>query len=122
MKFGIIFPFGRIGVERTGLIRTVTISKIPFIGIGRGAGVRKGHSFRSAPKRWQGDIARAHRQTVRVSDIDRRHVAGKKGKRKLKRGDMLLAGQEFGRVRGLFDESGNQVQSAGPSTPSINHS
>ena len=35
----------------------------------------------------------------------------------LHRGDMLLAGQEFGRVRGMFDENGLPVKSAGPSTP-----
>ena len=35
----------------------------------------------------------------------------------LARGDILLAGQEFGRVRGLFDESGAEVATAGPSTP-----
>ncbi|MGB0752420.1 MAG: translation initiation factor IF-2, partial [Gammaproteobacteria bacterium] len=31
----------------------------------------------------------------------------------LHRGDMLLAGQEFGRVRGMFDENGLPVKSAG---------
>ena len=36
---------------------------------------------------------------------------------RLAKGDMLLAGQEFGRVRGLFDESGAEVPAAGPSTP-----
>ena len=35
----------------------------------------------------------------------------------LAKGDMLLAGQEFGRVRGLFDESGVETSAAGPSTP-----
>ena len=35
----------------------------------------------------------------------------------LKKGDIILAGQEFGRVRGLFDEHGNELVSAGPSTP-----
>ena len=35
----------------------------------------------------------------------------------LARGDILLAGQEFGRVRGLFDESGAEATTAGPSTP-----
>ncbi len=35
----------------------------------------------------------------------------------LKRGDMLVSGQEFGRVRAMFDETGQQVQSAGPSIP-----
>ena len=36
---------------------------------------------------------------------------------RLARGDILLAGQEFGRVRGLFDESGVETISAGPSMP-----
>lgn len=35
----------------------------------------------------------------------------------LKRGDMLLAGQEYGRVRGMFNERGEAVEEAGPSTP-----
>ena len=36
---------------------------------------------------------------------------------RLARGDILLAGQEFGRVRGLFDEAGAETPSAGPSVP-----
>ena len=36
---------------------------------------------------------------------------------RLAKGDMLLAGQEFGRVRGLFDQSGAEVSAAGPSAP-----
>ena len=35
----------------------------------------------------------------------------------LKRGDILASGQEFGRVRAMFDESGKPVDSAGPSFP-----
>jgi translation initiation factor IF-2 len=35
----------------------------------------------------------------------------------LKRGDILLAGCEFGRVRALLDESGVNMESAGPSIP-----
>lgn len=35
----------------------------------------------------------------------------------LNRGDILLAGQEFGRVRALLNELGKQVESAGPSIP-----
>jgi translation initiation factor IF-2 len=35
----------------------------------------------------------------------------------LKAGDPIIAGQEFGRVRALFDATGKQVQQAGPSTP-----
>ncbi|HEY5700574.1 MAG TPA: translation initiation factor IF-2 [Gammaproteobacteria bacterium] len=36
---------------------------------------------------------------------------------RLNKGDFLLAGQEFGRVRSLYDHSGNEVDSAGPSIP-----
>ena len=36
---------------------------------------------------------------------------------RLVRGDILLAGQEFGRVRGLSDEAGAETSSAGPSIP-----
>ncbi|MGM0563772.1 MAG: translation initiation factor IF-2 [Pseudomonadota bacterium] len=35
----------------------------------------------------------------------------------LKRGDTIVTGKEFGRVRAMFDENGNQVESAGPSIP-----
>jgi translation initiation factor IF-2 len=35
----------------------------------------------------------------------------------LKRGDMLLAGLEYGRVRAMVNESGQQVEEAGPSIP-----
>ena len=35
----------------------------------------------------------------------------------LRKGDMILAGQEFGRVRLLYDEAGNEVIDAGPSVP-----
>ncbi len=35
----------------------------------------------------------------------------------LKSGDPLLAGQEFGRVRAMFDETGAAVETAGPSIP-----
>ncbi len=37
----------------------------------------------------------------------------------LKLGDPLLIGQEFGRVRALFDEAGHPVESAGPSIPVV---
>jgi len=37
----------------------------------------------------------------------------------LKTGDPIIAGQEFGRVRAMFDESGAQVQEAGPSVPVV---
>ena len=35
----------------------------------------------------------------------------------LKRGDMLLAGNTFGKVRAMLDESGRDIQEAGPSIP-----
>ena len=35
----------------------------------------------------------------------------------LKNGDPILAGQEFGRVRAMFDETGAAVETAGPSIP-----
>jgi translation initiation factor IF-2 len=35
----------------------------------------------------------------------------------LKRGDYVVCGVEYGRVRALFDETGTQVESAGPSIP-----
>jgi translation initiation factor IF-2 len=35
----------------------------------------------------------------------------------LKQGDMLVSGQEFGRVRALLDENREQIKSAGPSIP-----
>jgi translation initiation factor IF-2 len=37
----------------------------------------------------------------------------------LNRGDMILAGQEYGRVRAMFDESGEAIESAGPSMPVV---
>jgi translation initiation factor IF-2 len=40
-------------------------------------------------------------------------------KGKLEVGDILLAGQEYGRIRAMFDESGKPVKSAGPSTPVV---
>lgn len=38
---------------------------------------------------------------------------------KLKTGDALLAGQESGRVRAMFDEDGNAIDEAGPSMPAV---
>ena len=35
----------------------------------------------------------------------------------LEKGDILLAGQEYGRVRSLFDSAGKEVKQAGPSVP-----
>ncbi|MEM7401483.1 MAG: translation initiation factor IF-2 [Pseudomonadota bacterium] len=37
----------------------------------------------------------------------------------LSKGDMLLTGEEFGRVRAMFDENGEEVEQAGPSTPVV---
>jgi translation initiation factor IF-2 len=37
----------------------------------------------------------------------------------LRRGDILLAGGEYGRVRALFDEGGRPVEEAGPSIPVV---
>jgi translation initiation factor IF-2 len=37
----------------------------------------------------------------------------------LHRGDMILAGQEYGRVRAMFDENGETIESAGPSMPAV---
>jgi translation initiation factor IF-2 len=35
----------------------------------------------------------------------------------LKRGDVIVSGSEYGRVRAMFDEKGTQVSEAGPSIP-----
>jgi translation initiation factor IF-2 len=40
-------------------------------------------------------------------------------KGRLNKGDMILAGQEYGRVRAMFDEAGQEVESAGPSMPVV---
>ena len=37
----------------------------------------------------------------------------------LKQGDMLIAGEEFGRVRSMFDETQNKIMDAGPSIPAV---
>ena len=37
----------------------------------------------------------------------------------LHRGDMILAGQEYGRVRAMFNESGDPIEVAGPSMPAV---
>jgi len=37
----------------------------------------------------------------------------------LRKGDILVAGQEWGRVRAMFDESGMAIESAGPSMPAV---
>jgi translation initiation factor IF-2 len=37
----------------------------------------------------------------------------------LRKGDLLLTGTEYGRVRAMFDESGKQIDEAGPSMPAL---
>jgi len=37
----------------------------------------------------------------------------------LKQGDIILAGQEYGRVRAMFDEHGGNIEAAGPSVPVV---
>jgi translation initiation factor IF-2 len=37
----------------------------------------------------------------------------------LKQGDMIIAGEEYGRVRSMFDETSSKITSAGPSTPAV---
>jgi translation initiation factor IF-2 len=37
----------------------------------------------------------------------------------LHRGDMILAGQEYGRVRAMFNENGEVIEFAGPSMPAV---
>ncbi len=37
----------------------------------------------------------------------------------LKKGDMILCGEQFGRIRSLIDESGKDIDSAGPSIPAV---
>ena len=37
----------------------------------------------------------------------------------LRRGDMILAGQEYGRVRAMFNEGGEVIEEAGPSMPVV---
>lgn len=36
---------------------------------------------------------------------------------RLNKGDILLAGQEFGRIRSMYDHAGSEIESAGPSIP-----
>ena len=38
---------------------------------------------------------------------------------RLKQGQMLLAGTQFGRVRAMYDESSNAIKEAGPSMPAV---
>jgi translation initiation factor IF-2 len=37
----------------------------------------------------------------------------------LKQGDMIIAGEEYGRVRNMFDESHKSITEAGPSSPAV---
>jgi translation initiation factor IF-2 len=37
----------------------------------------------------------------------------------LQRGDVIVSGQEYGRVRAMFDENGRAIKSAGPSIPVV---
>ncbi|MCW9057614.1 MAG: translation initiation factor IF-2 [Gammaproteobacteria bacterium] len=37
----------------------------------------------------------------------------------LRKGDIILSGEEYGRVRAMFDESGASIESAGPSMPAV---
>lgn len=37
----------------------------------------------------------------------------------LKKGDMILCGEQFGRIRSLIDENGKEIVSAGPSIPAV---
>ena len=37
----------------------------------------------------------------------------------LRKGDIILSGQEYGRVRAMFDESGKPIEEAGPVTPAV---
>jgi translation initiation factor IF-2 len=37
----------------------------------------------------------------------------------LKQGDMIIAGEEYGRVRNMFDEAQKSISEAGPSTPVV---
>lgn len=37
----------------------------------------------------------------------------------LKKGDMILCGEQFGRIRSLIDETGKEINQAGPSIPAV---
>tara|TARA_R110002096_G_scaffold209791_3_gene396966 strand:- start:1700 stop:4231 length:2532 start_codon:yes stop_codon:yes gene_type:complete len=37
----------------------------------------------------------------------------------LKQGDMIIAGEEYGRIRNMFDETGKSIKEAGPSHPAV---
>jgi len=37
----------------------------------------------------------------------------------LRQGDMIIAGEEYGRIRNMFDETGSSIKEAGPSSPAV---
>ena len=37
----------------------------------------------------------------------------------LRQGDMVIAGEEYGRIRNMFDETGTSIDEAGPSSPAV---
>ncbi|MBT8099705.1 MAG: translation initiation factor IF-2, partial [Gammaproteobacteria bacterium] len=37
----------------------------------------------------------------------------------LRQGDMIIAGEEYGRIRNMFDETGKSIDKAGPSCPAV---
>ena len=37
----------------------------------------------------------------------------------LQQGDMIIAGEEYGRIRNMFDETGSSIKEAGPSSPAV---
>jgi translation initiation factor IF-2 len=37
----------------------------------------------------------------------------------LKQGDMIIAGEEYGRIRNMFDETGQSIKEASPSSPAV---
>jgi translation initiation factor IF-2 len=37
----------------------------------------------------------------------------------LEQGDMIIAGEEYGRIRNMFNESGTSIKEAGPSSPAV---
>ena len=37
----------------------------------------------------------------------------------LRQGDMIIAGEEYGRIRNMFNETGASIKEAGPSEPAV---
>ena len=81
-------------LEAIGLQAEVLELKAPATGTARGVVIE------ARLDRGRGSVA-----TVMVKDGE------------LRKGDIVLAGEEFGRVRGLFDHLGQATERAGPSTP-----